>query len=161
MKRLKTFLIYALIIIGFYFFSEFIITVGLNSSYEDIVRKDNISQVEIYEAQATLVNGKIKGVIKDSRGNESLTGKYVELDFYSKRDNVVARKYIPIETTDVNNTQEFSTYFEAEDVTSYSIAIVNEKEQGELNTELEDWERIAIYIGLFLGIINIPNLLAL
>ena len=161
MKRLKTFLIYALIIVGFYFFSEFLITVGLSASYEDIVRKDNVSQVEIYEAQATLVNGKVKGVIKDSRGNESLTGKYVELDFYSKRDNVVARKYIPIETTDVNNTQEFSIYFEAEDVTSYSIAIVDEKEQGELNTELEDWERLAIYIGLFLGIINIPNLLAL
>ena len=161
MKRLKTFLIYALIIIGFYFFSEFIITVGLSASYEDIIRKDNVSQVEIYEAQATLVNGKVKGVIKDPRGNESLTGKYVELDFYSKRDNVVARKYIPIETTDVNTTQKFSTYFEAEDVTSYSIAIVNEKEQGELSTELEDWERIAIYIGLFLGIINIPNLLAL
>ena len=161
MKRLKTFLIYALIIVGFYFFSEFLITVGLSASYEDIIRKDNVSQVEIYEAQATLVNGKVKGVIKDSRGNESLTGKYVEIDFYSKRDNVVARKYIPIETTDVNNTQEFSTYFEAGDVTSYSIAIVDEKEQGELNTELEDWERIAIYIGLFLGIINIPNLLAL
>ena len=120
MKRMKTFLIYALIIVGFYFFSEFLITVGLSASYEDIVRKDNVSQVEIYEAQATLVNGKVKGVIKDPRGNESLTGKYVELDFYSKRDNVVARKYIPIETTDVNTTQEFSIYFEAEDVKSYS-----------------------------------------
>ena len=150
MKRLKTFLIYALIIIGFYFFSEFIITVGLNSSYEDIVRRDNVSQVEIYEAQATLVNGKVKGVIKDSRGNESLTGKYVELDFYSKRDNVVARKYIPIETTDVNTTQEFSTSFEAEDVTSYSIAIVDEKEHGELNIIPEELKNKDILVLTFL-----------
>lgn len=150
MKRLKTFLIYALIIVGFYFFSEFLITVGLNSSYEDIQRRDNVSQVEIYEAQATLVNGKVKGVIKDSRGNESLTGKYVEIDFYSKRDNVVARKYIPIETTDVKTTQEFSTYFEAEDVTSYSIAIVNEKEYEELNIIPDELKNADILVLTFL-----------
>lgn len=150
MKRLKTFLIYALIIVGFYFFSEFLITVGLNSSYEDIQRRDNVSQVEIYEAQATLVNGKVKGVIKDSRGNESLTGKYVEIDFYSKRDNVVARKYIPIETTDVKTTQEFSTYFEAGDVTSYSIAIVNEKEYEELNIIPDELKNTDILVLTFL-----------
>lgn len=150
MKRLKTFLIYALIIVGFYFFSEFLITVGLNSSYEDIQRRDNVSQVEIYEAQATLVNGKVKGVIKDSRGNESLTGKYVEIDFYSKRDNVVARKYIPIETTDVKTTQEFSSYFEAEDVTSYSIAIVNEKEYEELNIIPDELKNTDILVLTFL-----------
>ena len=150
MKRMKTFLIYALIIVGFYIFSEFLITVGLNSSYEDIQRRDNVSQVEIYEAQATLVNGKVKGVIKDSRGNESLTGKYVEIDFYSKRDNVVARKYIPIETTDVKTTQEFSTYFEAEDVTSYSIAIVNEKEYEELNIIPDELKNTDILVLTFL-----------
>ena len=153
MKRLKTFLIYALIIVGFYFFSEFLITVGLSASYEDIIRKDNVSQVEIYEAQATLVNGKVKGVIKDPRGNESLTGKYVELDFYSKRDNVVARKYIPIETTDVNTTQEFSTYFEAEDVTSYSIAIVDEKEQGDLNIIPEELKNTEILVLAFITLL--------
>ena len=150
MKRMKTFLIYALIIVGFYIFSEFLITVGLNSSYEDIQRRDNVSQVEIYEAQATLVNGKVKGVIKDSRGNESLTGKYVEIDFYSKRDNVVARKYIPIETTDVKTTQEFSSYFEAEDVTSYSIAIVNEKEYEELNIIPDELKNTDILVLTFL-----------
>lgn len=150
MKRMKTFLIYALIIVGFYIFSEFLITVGLNSSYEDIQRRDNVSQVEIYEAQATLVNGKVKGVIKDSRGNESLTGKYVEIDFYSKRDNVVARKYIPIETTDVKTTQEFSTYFEADDVTSYSIAIVNEKEYEELNIIPDELKNTDILVLTFL-----------
>ena len=161
MARLKTFLIYALIIVGFFLFSEFLINVGLNSSYKDITRKDNTSQVEINEAQATLVNGKIKGTIKDERGQNSLTGKYVEIDLYSSRDNMIGRRYIEIETTDVNTTQDFSIYFEAEDVKSYSIAIVNEKNFEELNVELSNWQKLAINIGLFLGIINIPNLLAL
>ena len=37
-----------------------------------------------------------------------------------------------INTTEVNREQEFSIYFEAEDVTSYSVAIVDEKQGGEL-----------------------------
>ena len=146
MARLKTFFIYALIIIGFYFFSNFIIDVGLNSSYKDIERKDNISQVEISEAQATLVNGKIKGTIKDPRGNESLTGKYVEIDLYSSRDNMVGKRYIEIETTDVNNTQDFHIYFEAKNIKSYSVAIVNEKDGGELEIIPEEWTRPEIIV---------------
>ena len=129
MARMKTFFIYALIIVGFFIFSEFLINVGLNSSYKDISRRDNTSQVEISEAQATLVNGKIKGTINDY-GNDNLTGKYVEIDLYSSRDNMVGRRYVEIETTDVNQTQDFHIYFEAEDIKSYSIAIVNEKQGG-------------------------------
>ncbi len=144
MARLKTFLIYALIIVGFFVFSEFIIDVGLNSSYQDIERKDNTSQVEISEAQATLVNGKIKGTIVDSESN--LTGKYVEIDLYSSRDNMVGKRYVDINTTEANNRQDFSIYFEAEDIESYSIAIVNEKEGGELKIIPEEWTRPEIIV---------------
>ena len=145
MARLKTFLIYALIIIGFFLFSNFIIDVGLNSSYRDITRKDNTSQVQISEAQATLVNGKIKGTINDS-GNDNLTGKYVEIDLYSSRDNMVGKRYIDIETTDANPTQDFSMYFEAEDVTSYSISITDEKTGEELKILPEEWNKSQIVI---------------
>lgn len=144
MARLKTFLIYALIIVGFFVFSEFIIDVGLNSSYQDIERKDNTSQVEISEAQATLVNGKIKGTIIDSESN--LTGKYVEIDLYSSRDNMVGKRYVDINTTEANNRQDFNIYFEAEDIESYSIAIVNEKEGGELKIIPEGWTRPEIIV---------------
>ena len=146
MARLKTFLIYALIIVGFFLFSEFLINVGLNSSYKDISRRDNTSQVEINEAQATLVNGKIKGTIKDERGQNSLTGKYVEIDLYSSRDNMIGRRYVEIETTDVNTTQDFNIYFEAEDVKSYSVVIVNEKENGELKIIPEELTKPEIII---------------
>ncbi|MCF0125046.1 MAG: hypothetical protein HUJ68_04705, partial [Clostridia bacterium] len=48
MSRMKTFFKYAMWIILFFVFSELITYVGLNSSYKNIDRKDNISQVEIY-----------------------------------------------------------------------------------------------------------------
>ena len=145
MARLKTFLIYALIIVGFFIFSEAIIYVGLNSSYHDIERRDNTSQVDISEAQATLVNGKIKGTINDY-GDDNLTGKYVEIDLYSSRDNMVGRRYVDIETTDVKQTQDFHIYFEAEDIESYSVSIVNEKQGGELKIIPDEWTRPEIIV---------------
>ena len=80
MDRMKTFLKYIIWFVLFFFFSNFIISVGLNSSYRDINRKDNIEQVQITQAQATLVNGRIKGTIKNS-DKDYLTGKYVKIDF--------------------------------------------------------------------------------
>ena len=132
MDRLKTFLIYALLIVLFFIFSEFLINVSLQASYNDITRRDNIEQVQIQEAQATLVNGKIKGTIKNSE-QDYLTGKYVKIDLYSKRDNLLGTKYIEINTTETQNTQDFSVYFELTDVESYNISIVDKKDGGELD----------------------------
>lgn len=67
MKRMGTFLKYALWIIGFWILSNFLIEVGLNSNYKGIERKDEVSQVSIYQAEATKVNGRIRGFIKNSR----------------------------------------------------------------------------------------------
>lgn len=131
MDRMKTFLKYIIWFMLFFFFSNFIISVGLNSSYRDINRKDNIEQVQITQAQATLVNGRIKGTIKNS-DKDYLTGKYVKIDFYSKRNVLVGKKYIDITTTQNNTMQDFSIYFELKDVTSYGVSIVDHKEEGEI-----------------------------
>ena len=131
MDRMKTFLKYIIWFVLFFFFSNFIISVGLNSSYRDINRKDNIEQVQITQAQATLVNGRIKGTIKNS-DKDYLTGKYVKIDFYLKRNVLVGKKYIGITTTQNNTMQDFSIYFELKDVTSYEVSIVDHKEEGEI-----------------------------
>lgn len=145
MDRLKTFLIYALLIVLFFIFSEFLINVSLQASYNDITRRDNTEQVQIQEAQATLVNGKIKGTIKNSE-QDYLTGKYVKIDLYSKRDNLLGTKYIEINTTEVQNTQDFSMYFELEDVESYNISIVDQKEEGELDLIPEELTKPEIWL---------------
>lgn len=154
MSTIKSFLKYALLIIVFAILSELLISASLQSSYKDIKRKDNTSQVTISQAQATLVNGKIKGTIVDDR-KDNLTGKYVKITLYSKRDNEVGKKYIPIETTDVNKTQDFSLYFEKQDVTSYDISIVNEKEGGELEFIPEEMTRAQIFVATLFTIMLI------
>lgn len=154
MSTIKSFLKYALIIIVFAILSELLISASLQSSYKDIKRKDNISQVTISQAQATLVNGKIKGTIVDDR-KDNLTGKYVKITLYSKRDNEVGKKYVPIETTDVNKTQDFSLYFEKQDVTSYDISIVNEKEGGELELIPKEMTKAQIFVATLFTIMLI------
>ena len=145
MSRLKTFLKYVIWIVVFAVLSELLINASLKSSYADITRKDTTAQVEITQAQATLVNGKIKGTIKDDR-KDSLTGKYVEIKLYSSRDNEVGKRYIQIQTTDVNQTQDFNFYFEKNDVKSYKISIVNEKEEGELAIFPKEMSRAEIFV---------------
>ena len=49
MDRVKTLFKYALWLVLFIIFSNFLINVGLNSTYKSIERKDNVEQVNIYQ----------------------------------------------------------------------------------------------------------------
>ena len=128
MDSLKKLLIFFLIIIGFFIFSNFLIYVGLNSSYRDIERKDNVENVQIYQAEATKVNGRIRGLIQNVNG-ENLNGKYVEAQLYSKRDVFLGREYIQIENIE-EGPQAFEMLFKLQDVASYEVSIVDEKQEG-------------------------------
>ena len=129
MDRLKTFLKYALWLIGFFILSNFLIYVGLNSSYRDIERKDNIQEVHVYQAEATKVNGRIRGLIQNIN-EENLKGKYLEIELYSKRDIFLGREYIQIEDSEQEKPQAFEVLFKLQDVASYKISIVDEKKDG-------------------------------
>ena len=146
MDRVKTLLKYALWVIVFIIFSEFLINVGLNSSYRAIERRDDISQVDIYQADATLVNGRIRGLVTNS-GDEDLSGKYLELDFYSERDVFLGRKFIGIGNLQENDVQAFEVLFKLEDVEYYAVSIVAEKPQGEeIEILPEEWSTTDIIV---------------
>ena len=125
MSTMKKFFIYLLLIIAFAIFSNLLINVAINVNYKPMERKDNIASVEIEKAESTLVNGKIKGKIKNSE-QDFLTGKVVMMEFFSKRGNLVGKKFIPINTTQNITTQDFEFYFELPEVESYRVSIVDQ-----------------------------------
>lgn len=127
MDRMKTFLIYALCVIGLAILSEFLINVGLNSVYKDIERKDDISQVVIYQAQADMVSGRIKGIATNSEPEE-LSNKYVAIDFYSERDVHLGKHYIEMGELEANANKPFEVYFKLQNVDYYQVSIVDEKD---------------------------------
>ena len=121
---------YALWIVLFIIFSEFLINVGLNSSYRPIERRDNVSQVNVYQAEATLVNGRIRGLITNSE-TDNISNKYLEFDFYSERDVYLGKKIININKLQPDETQNFEILFKLEDVDYYTVSVLDERPEGE------------------------------
>lgn len=141
MSTLKRFLKYVIWLVLFFIFSEFIINVGLASSYKPLERKDSFEQVVIQDAESTLVNGKIIGTINNPA---EIDGKYLKIDIYSERNMLLGTRYIDLEKA--TSSQEFKVFYELEDSTSYEISIVNEKTDQELKIIPEEWTKPEIVL---------------
>lgn len=149
MDRTKTLTKYVIWIVLFYIFSNLMIYLNLESTYQNIGRKDNLPQVTVYQAQATKVNGRIKGSIYNSEANK-ITNKYLRIDLYSERDVFLGSKYIDVSTMRDSETRNFEEYFKVQDVDYYEMKFVDEKEEGELPEMLKDLTKEQVIWGTFL-----------
>ena len=141
MSTLKRFLKYIIWLVLFFIFSEFLINVGLASSYKPLERKDSFEQVVIQDAESTLVNGKIIGTINNPA---EIDGKYLRIDIYSERNMLLGTRYIDLEKA--TSSQEFKVFYELEDSTSYEISFVNEKTDQELKIIPDEWTKPEIVL---------------
>ena len=137
MSRMKTFFKYAMWVILFFIFSEIMININLETAYRNIGRKDNLPQVTIYQAQATKVNGRIKGTIKNQDENK-IESKYIKVDFYSERDVLLGTKYIDVFAMRENETQDLELYFKLQNVDYYEMSFTNEKTESEITLLPQD-----------------------
>lgn len=137
MSRMKTFFKYAMWVILFFIFSEIMININLETAYRNIGRKDNLPQVTIYQAQATKVNGRIKGTIKNQDENK-IESKYIKVDFYSERDVLLGTKYIDVSAMRENETQDLELYFKLQNVDYYEMSFTNEKTESEITLLPQD-----------------------
>lgn len=146
MSRLKTFVKYAIWIILFWILSDILIYYGVNSTYKEIKSKNEIqSQITIKNAEATKVNGRIKGTVTNNEEND-LSGKYLKIDLYADSGNLLATDYEEIGKLRANEVKSFETYFKMQDVKAYEINIVDEKAE-ETTTEVfmtEDMKKAGV-----------------
>ena len=127
MKRLKTFLIYALMIIGFWIFSDFLISVGINSTYKPMdVANDSGGQLQVYQAESTLVNGRIKGVINNSPEN-NIANKFAKMQLFSANGTELGTRYFQIGDLGPNDSQPIEMFFKIDNVKSVKMDIVDTK----------------------------------
>lgn len=131
MQRLKTFLIYGLLILGLWILSDILIFVGLNSTYQD--KSYNLSmqeyQIDITECRATYINGYVKGIITNNTEN-NINEKYLKIDCYSPRDTLLGTKYVQVQNVSPNESRDFEIYYKFEDVEYCNISLVDELEEG-------------------------------
>lgn len=127
MDRVKTFAKYAIWLVLFWILSDILIYYGINSTYKAITPKwEQTKQISVNNAEATRVNGRINGIVTNSEDN-NLSGKYLKVDLYSERGNLLGTNYLEIGNLDANKTKDFETYFKIQDVKSYNISVVDEK----------------------------------
>ena len=119
---------------------------GVNSTYKEIKSKNEIqSQITIKNAEATKVNGRIKGTVTNNEEND-LSGKYLKIDLYADSGNLLATEYEEIGKLRANEVKSFETYFKMQDVKAYEINIVDEKAE-ETTTEVfmtEDMKKAGV-----------------
>lgn len=127
MDRVKTFAKYAIWLVLFWILSDILIYYGINSTYKAITPKwEQTNQISVNNAEATRVNGRINGIVTNSEDN-NLSRKYLKVDLYSERGNLLGTNYLEIGNLDANKTKDFETYFKIQDVKSYNISVVDEK----------------------------------
>lgn len=137
--------IWILILAGVFVLSDFLIYVGINSTYKDIQRKDNNLQVTVYQADATYVNGRIRGMIKNT---DEIKQKYLKIELYTKRDVLVGKSYIEVQDNIKDDeSQPFEVLFKANDVSYYKIETVDEKEAGsQLEILPKEWTKAEVLV---------------
>ena len=129
MSRLATFRKYFLWFLGLFLLSTILIYIGLNARYKNIESLITLPDgVKMNLAQATSVNGRILGEVI-STNDRNLEGKYLKVNIFSKKDELVGTKYLKIQDTKINEPKKFAVYFSAENVKAYTIDVLDDSEE--------------------------------
>jgi len=140
MKRMRTFLIYALLIAALWIFSDIVIYLSINGTYKNKEAKVYVSspEVTITENKATYVNGVVKGIIKNNT-EKIIDGVYLKIDMYSPRDVNLGTKYIKIDNLKQNQVRDFEMGYKFTDV-SYVTVTITDNVEGSTIDQFESQE---------------------
>ena len=138
MKRMKTFGMYLLWFVLLYMFVTVSAYGYIEASYkgiDGIIIKDDKMLITIDEAEATIVNGQIKGQIKNI-SQEDIGTKYIKIDLISKKGTLILTKYIEVDGLKTGEQKEFNFMFRAENIVKYQAQITDKAELKEGLSEL-------------------------
>lgn len=130
MDKIKKYIFYIIIIVGFYFLSNFLIIHLMKTTYNPkqyTIDQDSSPKVEITDFKATVTNGYVNGKITNDTG-ESINGKYLKLDYYSKNGVNLGTKYVEINNLQPGETMDFSSQFNFDNVDNVKTSIVDQKD---------------------------------
>ena len=132
MSKIKTFLIYALIIGGFFLVSEFLSSqfidqmyVKLNGSVQENLSykgQDIALDVEITDARATNVNGYITARVTNNT-DVTVDKAYLKLDLYAKESIKAVSRYMEITDLKAGEHKDYTLKFKAGYVDTYKVAV--------------------------------------
>ena len=140
MDRMKTFSLYLLMVIVTYFLVNFFSFWYIKTTYKIITQYtvDTTNPVvTIQEAQATAVNGYIRGSYKNI-SKEFTEKQRIKIEMFSENGTEVGTKYITMEELKPEQKQEFEIKFNFINVKSFRVTTAdlnNEVPQKELKSD--------------------------
>ena len=131
MDRMKTFLLYALCIIGFFIFSNVMINLAVHGVYKtmhtDVYNPEGI-QIQINENKYTSVNGYVGGKVINNT-QEMINNKYIKIDIYSKRNILLGTKYVTLNNFRPNEARDFRMGYKFNNSNYCKVSITEEVEE--------------------------------
>lgn len=128
MDRMRTFLLYALGIIGFIFLS-YLLENGLISNMYKKMDGDVFSTSEIViedvSGRASNINGYMNFKLTNLSPYDNIN-QYIKLDLYSKQGLHAVTKYIEIADIPSQDSKNYQIKFKGSELRSYDIAVVSE-----------------------------------
>lgn len=131
MKRMQTFLTYALIIIAFYFFSNFLIDFGISSSYKDVEQdkikmeqSNNGFEIEVDKANSNRRQAYFTGTVKNN-SDKVIEKQYVKVDSYFK-GKLMQEKYLAFENMQPGEERKFKLLYSLGQIDEFRVSYVDE-----------------------------------
>lgn len=131
MKRMQTFLTYALIIIGFYFFSNFLIDFGISSSYKDVEQdkikmeqSNNGFEIEVDKANSNRRQAYFTGTVKNN-SDKVIEKQYVKVDSYFK-GKLMQEKYLAFENMQPGEERKYKLLYSLGQIDEFRVSYVDE-----------------------------------
>ncbi|MFR0822562.1 MAG: FxLYD domain-containing protein [Clostridia bacterium] len=124
MKRMKTFFIYAILVVAFFLFSQVMINFAIHTTYH---KKDYKILTDVcmdVQVKATSVNGVVTGSLLNDTP-ETIENQYIKMDFYSKHDVLMGTKYVEVKELTSKEKQDFEIKFNYSKVDRVEIDLVN------------------------------------
>jgi len=148
MDRMKTFFLYAIIIVVFYFLSNILIYLFVKGTYKDITGEIAADNIEIVQAKATYINGYIDGRIDNNTEGE-MVDKYIKIEIYSKRGVCLGTKYIKVPYLEVQESEDFHIGYKLTDSYRYKVSVVDTADEATEEQFLSDevaWYAIGVIL---------------
>jgi len=136
MARMKTFGLYALIVILFMIFSNVMINLATKAVYGPMtvyLNTETGEDIEIAESKSTHVNAIVKGKFTNNT-KQDINNKYLRIDIYSRRDNLLDTKYVALESLKAGDSQEFTMGFKSLGAVTCTMQVVDEAIQNSEDT---------------------------
>jgi len=135
MARMKTFLIYLLLFVGFYIASQFLIDAYIKTSYYKIktydISEDQLT-ITILSAKASKDDGYIEGKISNGTKEKS-SDKYMKVELYSEKNVNLGEEYVKIDAMNPSDIKDFKIRFTCDYVKSFKITFLTPEEKAQID----------------------------